>query len=728
MQSHGRRVATLLVFAFLFWMASQPANWGQEEVRETSRQPDQRDRRAVPGYGRAEFTFETTREGFRPMEFAGPLTYPDMMRLLLRRSGDFRRDITARFRLRRRAPEADLWAAALPDVFKVRIFGGQIAIVKQPQSLRLGVNTIHNLPLIIRNDLSSPVDVKTLARPAGVGSTQRFTADPGLTYGAINLRPTSVGPTQLTVDFYAGVDAPAGGPPPESKVAASGSFPLEVVGWGTLKLKTLEQGKPVHARVYVTGSDGLSYSPAGTLSRITWTSGDYYYYSRGEHEIWLPEGSATLEALRGFEYGPAKRTVEISAGQTSSATLDLRRLVNMAKEGWYSGDVHVHVNYSYDEFLTPRDVRLQILGEDLNVPNLVVANRSGAHIHDEQYFEGRPHRLSGARHILSWGEEMRNRALYGHLCLIGIKSLIKPIYTGFPGTPHPYDCPVNHEQAHATIRQGGAVSYAHPAWNFPSPELDSISARELPVDLALGSVDAMDVLSNQMEDASTDFYYALLNTGLKLAISAGTDSLLYRRHHWIPGGSRVYVYAGERLDYTTWIQNYKAGQSFATNGPILGFTVNGRRPGAELHLAQGQRVKVEASAVSVAPMEKLEIVANGKVIASAGAEEHGTSVSLSEEIALDQSAWLAARIRGPYHRYVVNDAFLYAHSSPVYCYVDGKKISSREDGTFFVNWIDQLIRLVRERGRYESETQRGKVITLFEEARAYYEGVARGGA
>ena len=367
------------------------------------------------------------------------------------------------------------------------------------------MNTVHNLPLIIRNDLSSPVDVKTIARPAGVGSTQRFTADPGLTYGTINLRPTTVGSTQLTVDFFAGADAPAGGPPPESKVAASASLPLGVVGWGTLRLKTLEQGKPVHARVYVTGSDGLSYSPAGTLSRITWTSGDYYYYSRGEHEIRLPEGSAKLEALRGFEYEPAKTTVEISAGRTSSTTLDLRRLVNMANEGWYSGDVHVHVNYSYDEFLTPRDVRLQMLGEDLNVPNLVVANRSGAHIHDEQYFEGRPNRLSGARHILSWGEEMRNKALYGHLCLIGIKSLIKPIYTGFPGTPYPYDYPANYEQAHATIRQGGAVSYAHPAWNFPSPELDSISARELPVDLALGSVHAMDVLSNQMEDSSTDF-------------------------------------------------------------------------------------------------------------------------------------------------------------------------------------------------------------------------------
>ena len=49
---------------------------------------------------------------------------------------------------------------------------------------------------------------------------------------------------------------------------------------------------------------------------------------------------------------------------------------------------------------------------------------------------------------------------------------------------------------------------------------------------------------------------------------------------WIPGGHRVYVYTGGPLDYSEWVDNYKKGRSFATNGPIVRFTVNGELPGA----------------------------------------------------------------------------------------------------------------------------------------------------
>ena len=224
------------------------------------------------------------------------------------------------------------------------------------------------------------------------------------------------------------------------------------------------------------------------------------------------------------------------------------------------------------------------------------------------------------------------------------------------------------------------------------------------------------------------FWYRLLNTGLKCAISAGSDSFTNRRHMWIPGGHRVYVYTGGPLDYSEWVDNYKKGHSFATNGPIVRFTVNGKLPGAELELKAGDAVEIEASATSFLPMEALEVVMNGNVIAQARASGYKLSVTLSKEISLESGAWLAARVRGPFDRHVVNDTYLYAHTSPVYCQVDGKRAGLRADGAFFVHWIDQLIDMVRERGKYASEEQRQEVIELFREGRAYYEKVAAEGS
>ncbi len=251
-----------------------------------------------------------------------------------------------------------------------------------------------------------------------------------------------------------------------------------------------------------------------------------------------------------------------------------------------------------------------------------------------------------------------------------------------------------------------------------------MSARELPADLALGSVDAMDVMSNSNEDGSTPLWYGLLNTGLKCAISAGTDSFTNRRHHWIPGGHRVYVYTGDSLTARDWVENYRAGRSFATNGPILKFTVNGKLAGTELALKKGDTVRIEASATSALPMETLEIVMNGEVVATQEPTGGGLGVRLSKEITVNGGAWVAARVRGPFHRYLVNDTYLYAHTSPVYITVEGKRVGLKKDAQFFVEWIDQLIGMVEQRGRYASDDQKQEVIGLFKKGRSYYEKVA----
>ncbi len=710
-----KRVGILLGFAACLWWVAAVSEAG----------------RSLPTPG-DEHTYETSRRGFQPIDYPGPLTELDMVRILLRRDGDFHLPLTVSFRRWRRAEMPELWDLYLPGVLKVRLNSSGLEVVAKPDRLRLGLRETYNLPVMLRNELSEAKDIKVIATIGDNGPADRWTASAGrVTYAVLNLRPQSLEPRQAEIRVFAGIDLPPGGSPPESTVSAATRFPVEVARWGTLRVKTLEDGAPVAARVYVRGSDGLAYGPDGlasdaTLSRITWTHGDYFYYSRGEHAIRIPEGTASIEAVRGIEYKPVKRTVEIRAGETVDVTVALERTSDLAKEHWYGGDLHTHINYNDHEFMTPEDIQTQVLGEDLNYANLMVANSSGAQVHDVQYFEGRPHKLSDPTHILFWGEEMRNNGPYGHMCLTGIKQLVTPLYTGFQDTSYPYDYPPNHVQALAAKRQGGVASFAHPGYKFTSDPF-TMSAREMPVALALGSVDAMDVMSNSNEDASTPYWYRLLNTGLRCAISAGSDSFTNRRHHWIPGGHRVYVYTGDSLNAGDWVENFREGHSFATNGPILRFKVNDQLPGAELKLVSGDRIRVEASATSLVPMQRLEIVVNGEVVATENARGNGSSVSLSKEIPVTEGAWVAARVRGDFHRYLVNDTDLYAHTSPVYLTVDGKGVSRKADGQFFVEWVDQLITRVQDKGRFASEDDRREVVTLFKKARAYYEGVAAQG-
>ena len=689
-----KRFGLVLVFAGLVWAS---AAWTRNSpVPENER------------------TFEASRVGFQPIDTAGPLSRNDFVRLLLRRQGDFRIPLTVNFRVWRRADPPDLWETDLGRAIKLDLSQERTGLrAGLPNEVASGV--VLNQPLLVRNRLAAGVDLQAIVEIGEARLVDRFRLGEGLNFFSLNIRPQGAGSQQMTVRFLAGEESVR----PQRE--ASASKIIDVVEWGTLKLITQDNGEAVHSRVSLFGSDGLAYAPEqGTLSKITWTAGEPFFYSRGEHEIRLPAGLATLKAVRGFEYTPVEQTVEIRPGETTNLTLTLERFSNLAAEGWYGGDSHIHANYNDHEFITPEDALTQALGEDLNVANLMVANSTGAQVHDSAYFEGRPHRLSQKNHLLRWIEEMRNGSIYGHMCLPGIDKLVHPLYTGFPGTPHPYDYPPNYFQAKGAQEAGGVASYAHPGYNFTDSPF-TMSARELPVDLALGVVEAMDVLSNSNEAAALPYWYKLLNTGLRCSISGGSDSFTNRRHHWLPGGQRVYAYTGGDLDYSEWVESYRKGRSFASNGPILKFTVNDKLAGSTFELSKGDAVSVKAEVASLVSLDALEIVVNGEVVAAA--EGPARELSLDTELTLDKGSWIAARARGPYDRLLVNDDNAFAHSSPVYCLVDGRKPRNPDDARFFISWIDQLIERVERSDRFETGAQRRETMELFQRAQDYYRGV-----
>jgi hypothetical protein len=59
---------------------------------------------------------------------------------------------------------------------------------------------------------------------------------------------------------------------------------------------------------------------------------------------------------------------------------------------------------------------------------------------------------------------------------------------------------------------------------------------------------------------------------------------------------------------------------------------------------------------------------------------------------------------------------VWAHTSPVYVRVAGKSIANRKDAKFFVDWIEQMLRVVAARNRYANAEDRKQVETLFRRA------------
>ena len=257
-------------------------------------------------------------------------------------------------------------------------------------------------------------------------------------------------------------------------------------------------------------------------------------------------------------------------------TVELERWVHMAKDGWYSGELHIHANYGYGSwFNTPETMRQQCVGEDLNVCNFMVANSDADVVFDRPFFRGGPDPLSTPENILYWNQEFRS-TIWGHMTLVNLEQVVEPVFTGFEGTTNPWDTPSNADIADRTHWQKGVVNYTHVS-QAEDWSKTPYAAKAIPIDVALGKIDTLDI--NNSWAASVPLWYRLLNCGFRVPATAGTDVFLNRIGSNLPGGDRVYVHIDGPLTYAGWIDGLKAGRSFVTNGPMLTFTVNGERAG-----------------------------------------------------------------------------------------------------------------------------------------------------
>lgn len=489
---------------------------------------------------------------------------------------------------------------------------------------------------------------------------------------------------------------------------------------GTLRVSIEDDsGNKTPARVYLTGSDGKAWAPEGVFERVSVVTGEHYFQSHADFTVELPLGTATIEAAKGFQYRPQKKQVQINAGQTEPVTLRLQRVTDLQASGWYSGDNHLHMNYGGVYGETPESLLSEAEAEDLDVVNDFPTNHNTRLI-DLQYFTGNPDPHSTASRILYFNEEYRPN-FGGHMGLLNMKQFFFPIYDGYTGTPYAADYPTNAQVLDAMHAQGAIGGYVHPyllaRGRDPIHDGFVAGAREFPADVALGKVDYYDLMCVWTDAyVAGEVLYRLWDLGFRVPVSAGSDAMPnYWRAPTI-GGVRVYVHTESPLNYQKWIDDLVKGKSFVTNGPILSFTVDGHEPGDEVQVSsETSSVPVEVEVNSIVPVEKVDIIQNGKVVASQKAEDLH-HIKLSKTIPVAASGWIAARVSGPEKVHLVTDGYVYAHSNPVWLTRDGQKPSSREDARYFVKWMDTALKLIPQRTFYTPE-QRSQMVDVYQKAR-----------
>jgi hypothetical protein len=152
---------------------------------------------------------------------------------------------------------------------------------------------------------------------------------------------------------------------------------------------------------------------------------------------------------------------------------------------------------------------------------------------------------------------------------------------------------------------------------------------------------------------------------------------------------------------------------------MIALEVEGREIGEEIRLPEaGGRLDIQASAHSVWPIHKLELIVNGKVVEDVSSISDGTSLALKHKLAVRESCWIAARCtsRLEKHHIMMGSGNLGAHTSPVYVTVGDREIFSPTDALYMLTLLEGTITYLDVLGTRETEQRHQAMISLVQEA------------
>jgi hypothetical protein len=390
------------------------------------------------------------------------------------------------------------------------------------------------------------------------------------------------------------------------------------------------------------------------ILEVTCNEQSHFFLLDGRGSFDLPAGKYRVEGYRGLFYTPAAQEFELSAGQTTRVALKLESWAGAKSREWLSADDHIHLIRSRED----DDVFLRWLdAEDLSVGNFLQLQRQMDAAAQYGFGQAAEARQPG-RSIRS-GHESRCE-YYGHVNLLGGREMIRPLSIGkmYANAPEAYPFPAVLFRRGREV--GATVGYAHFRGSMPHSTLL--------MDLALGNIDFVEAF--QFGRLWTQEWYELLNAGLRVTGIAGSDFPVYLNRlrpwpRWLPllGPERALVKArpGESA-YQAWAAGVRSGSVVITNGPLV-----------EIEWDEASST-VSASAEFLRPLERLEIVRNGEVLAATPGDGKKTRLAASARVDGAASCWLAARASA---RREEGEPEIQAHTNPVYVVRNGRPILVR---------------------------------------------------
>jgi hypothetical protein len=408
-------------------------------------------------------------------------------------------------------------------------------------------------------------------------------------------------------------------------------------------------------------------SPAPDTLEVTCSEQSHFILLKGRGSYALPQGHYRVEAYRGLFYTPASEEFDLRAGETRRVSLKLADWTGGASKDWISGDDHIHLTRSRQDdavFLS------WLEAEDLDVGNFLQLQRQmDAAV---QYGFGPAGEARHAAYSIRPGHESRSE-FYGHINLLGGREMIRPLSAGpmLSNTEEAYPFPsVLFDQGR---KLGATVGYAH---------FNGGLHNTLLMDLAIGRIDFIEVF--QFGALKSEPWYELLNAGFQVTGVAGSDFPVPLGNskqwpHWIPllGPERTLVKAqAGGPPYDAWSAGVRSGNVVLSNGPLL-----------EMQVDRNTRT-VTASASFFRPLEKLQIVSNGAVVAAVPGDGKRMKLTASARLGNAESCWAAARVVARKNQ---GEPDIQAHTNPVYLLSGGKPVRARAARESLVKqWEAQL--------------------------------------
>jgi hypothetical protein len=462
----------------------------------------------------------------------------------------------------------------------------------------------------------------------------------------------------------------------------------------TMKIDIVDEktGEPLPCRVELRDAKGRPLKTRGGLNHMPWSIVDGSFLYKGK------PGNYEFRVTHGPQFAGGSGGFTLDRDGDGTDVVRLPRHADLDKEGWFGGDLLSCIPVDeIAEWLPAED--LQMAAVILPAPARTTTAPSKQPTSDEAEPQPQASALPAPPTAKPYTEKLDKE----RWCDVGSyfddragSGLI--LHHWQPPAAVPESVPSSRL---LVMAKKEAATHA---------EIARLWARDVPVWLASGRIDSIQVLSEHVTlDGRSDvklsdmyhpepslfsgarglgrlvenLYWQVLETGLRIPPSAGSG---VGRSSSPLGYNRVYVsQASTQRTPDSWWEALRAGRSFLTNGPLLRATVNGQLPGHVFASRSGQKLMLDvALTLTVAdPVEYVDVVFNGDAIYHARLDEYAKQGGKIPPLEITESGWLIIRVVTERE-----ETYRLAMTAPYYVEFDGKPRVTRIACERFAKWLE----------------------------------------